>query len=154
MILGKTMESWQWIFVFFAVLMVARIIPRIMKRGKMNLQKNEFGTSDQPFLNEPKMQPFVKEAKEQPFVKEAKEQPFGYDTKSETKDMAVLGHIIRGYKTFEEIRKRSRFDSKDLNSILDELEKRGLMKVQQKKGVLGIKVELVPTEKGYLEYDS
>lgn len=139
------MESWQWIFVFFAVLMVARIIPRIMKRGKMNFQKSGSGTSDQSFLNEPKMQPFVKEANEQ---------QLGHDTKPETNDMAVLGHIIRGYKTFEEIRKRTRFDSKDLNSILDDLEKRGLMKVQQKKGMVGIKVELLPTEKGYLEYDS
>lgn len=139
------MESWQWIFVFFAVLMVARIIPRIMKRQKMGFQQSDVRSSDQPFLNEPKMQPFVKEAKEQ---------PFRHDTKPETKDMAVLGHIIRGYKTFEEIRKRTRFDSKDLNSILDDLEKRGLMKVQQKKGLIGIKVELLPTEKGYLEYDS
>jgi len=139
------MESWQWIFVFFAVLMVARIIPRIMKRQKMGFQQSDVRSSDHTFPNEPKMQPFVKEAKEQ---------PFRHDTKPETKDMAVLGHIIRGYKTFEEIRKRTRFDSKDLNSILDDLEKRGLMKVQQKKGLIGIKVELLPTEKGYLEYDS
>jgi len=28
------------------------------------------------------------------------------------------------------------------------------MRVEKKKGMLGIKVELLPTEKGYREYDS
>jgi predicted HTH transcriptional regulator len=139
------MESWQWIFVFFAILMVARIVPRIIRRGKMNLQRSDVVTSDQTFLNESKMQPFVKEAQEPHFSKE---------TKPESKDMIVLGHINRGYKTFNEIRKKTGFDSKELNSILEDLETRGLMKVQKKQGLLGIKVELIPTEKGYREYDS
>ncbi len=139
------MESWQWIFVFFAILMVARIVPRIMRRGKMNLQRSDVVSRDQTFLNEPKMQPFVKEAKEQSFSKE---------TTPESKDMMVLGHINRGYKTFGEIRKRTGFDSKELNSILEDLESRELIKVQKKQGMLGIKVELIPTEKGYREFDS
>ena len=139
------MESWQWIFVFFAILMAARVIPRIMKRQKMNFQRSDVGTNDQTFLNEPKMQPFVKEAKEPTFGKEAK---------PESKEMMVLGQINRGYKTFGEIRKKTGFDSEDLNSILEDLEKRGLMKVQKIKGLVGIKVELLPTEKGYREYDS
>jgi len=139
------MESWQWIFVFFAILMAARVIPRIMKRQKMNFQRSDVASRDQTFLNEPKMQPFVKEAKEQSFAKE---------TKPESKEMMVLGHINRGYKTFGEIRKRTRFDSKEINSILEDLESRELIKVQKKQGLLGIKVELIPTEKGYLEYDS
>jgi len=139
------MESWQWIFVFFAILMVARVVPRIMRRGKMNLQRSDVASRDQTFLNEPKMKPFVKEADEQSFSKA---------TKPESKEMMVLGQINRGYKTFGEIRKKTGFDSEDLSSILEDLEKRGLMTVQQKKGLTGIKVELLPTEKGYLEYDS
>ena len=139
------MESWQWIFVFFAILMVARIVPRIMRRGKMNLQRSDVVTSNQTFPNEPKMQPFVKEAQEPHFSKE---------TTPESKTMMVLGHINRGYKTFNEIRKRTGIDSKELNSILEDLESRGLLKIQKKQGMLGIKVELIPTEKGYREYDS
>ena len=139
------MESWQWIFVFFAILMVARIVPRIIRRGKMNMQQSNFAATDQPFSNEPKVQPFVKEAKEQAF----ENQP-----KPESKEMLVLGQIVRGYKTFGEIRKKTGYDSQELNSILEGLEKDGLMRVEQKKGVLGIKVELHPTEKGYREYDS
>ncbi len=138
------MESWQWIFVFFAVMMVARVVPRMLKQRKMNLQKSGVITTDQPFFNE---------SREQPFVKEAQDQSFAKETKPESKDMMVLGQINRGYKTFGEIRKTTGFNSEDLNLILEDLEKRGLMKMQQKQGLLGIKVELLPTEKGYREYD-
>ncbi len=138
------MESWQWIFVFFAVLMVARIVPRLIRRGKMNLQKDTV-SSEQTFLNEPKTKPFVMEAKEHSFSKE---------TKPESKDMMVLGNINRGFKTFSEIRKKTGLESKELNSLLEDLESRGLMKVQKKQGLLGIKIELIPTAKGYREYDS
>ena len=140
------MESWQWIFVFFAVMIAARIVPRMLRQRKMNFEKSNVVESERSFLNEPKMQPFVKEAKEQ--------QSFSKETIPESKEMMVLGHINRGYKTFDEIRKRTRFDSKELNSILEDLESRGLMKIQKKQGLMGIKVELLPTEKGYREYDS
>ena len=138
------MESWQLIFIFFVILMIARIVPRLIRQRKMNLQKNVV-TSDQPFLNEQKEHPFVKEAKVQPFEKE---------TKPEPKDMLVLGEIIRGVKTFSNIQKRTGLQSDELDSILSSLENRGLMRVQEKKGVFGIKVKLIPTEKGFKEYDS
>ena len=137
------MESWQWIFVFFAVLMVARIVPRLIRQRKMGIQRNGVST-EQPFFDKPREKPFEKESSIQSFVKE---------TKPESKDMLVLGQIIRGYKTFGEIKKKTGFDSQDLNDILEDLEKRELMKVQQKKGLIGVKVELLPTEKGYREYD-
>ena len=139
------MESWQWIFGFFVILMIARVVPRIIRQRKMSMQKSGGITAEQPFFNE---------SKEQSFVKESNVQSFGKATTPESKDMLVLGLIIRGYKTFDEIRKKIGFDSKDLNTILEDLEKRELMKVQQKKGLIGIKVELLPTEKGYREYDS
>ena len=52
------------------------------------------------------------------------------------------------------LEKKTGFDSEELNSILEDLEKQGLMRVEQKKGLLGIKIELLPTEKGYRKYDS
>ena len=138
------MESWQWILVFFAILMIARIVPRMLRQRKMNLQKSDVITTDQPFS----------ESINKPFVKKAKEQPFAKETKPESKDMMVLGQINRGYKTFGEIRKTTGLDSDEINSILEDLERRGLMRVEKKKGLIGIKVELLPTEKGYREYDS
>jgi len=148
------MESWQWIFGFFVILMIARVVPRLIRQRKMNLERSNVVTTDQPFFNNSNAQPFVKEVKEQPFTKEVKEQPFTKESKPESKEMLVLGQINRGYKTFGEIRKKTGFDSEELNSILDDLEKRGLMKMQKKNSLLGIKIELLPTEKGYREYDS
>ncbi len=138
------MESWQWIFIFFAVLMVARIVPRMLRKGKMNVQRDKVVATEQPFS----------ETRDQPFVKESKERSFVQEAKPESKEMMVLGQIIRGYKTFGEIRKTTGLNSEEIKSILGDLEKRGLMKIEQKKGLVGIKVELLPTEKGYREYDS
>lgn len=138
------MESWQWIFIFFAVLMVARIVPRMLRKGKMNVQRGKIVATEQP-SSETRDQSFVKESKERSFVEEAK---------PESKEMMVLGQINRGYKTFGEIRRTTGLNSEEISSILGDLEKRGLMKVEQKKGLVGIKVELLPTEKGYREYDS
>ena len=138
------MESWQYILVFFAVLMIARIVPRMLRQRKMSMQQNQ-GTSDQGWFKESKDQPFVKESPVKPFVQEAKPEP---------NDMKVLGNIIRGYKTFGDIRKQTGLSPEELDSILADLEKRKLMRVEQKKGLVGIKVELFPTEKGYREYDA
>ena len=138
------MESWHLIFVFFVILMIARIVPRLIRQRKMNLQKNNVVTTEQPF----------RESRDQPFIKESKERSFVKEFKPESKDMMVLGQINRGYKTFGEIKKHTGLNSEELNSILEDLEKRELMRVQQKKGILGIKIEILPTEKGYREYDS
>ncbi len=137
------MESWQWIFIFFAVLMVARIVPRMLRKGKMDMRRGDVIATEQP-SSETRDQSFVKESKERSFVEEAK---------PESKEMMVLGQINRGYKTFGEIRKTTGLNSEEISSILGDLEKRGLMKVEQKKGLVGIKVELLPTKKGYIEYD-
>jgi predicted HTH transcriptional regulator len=137
------MEGWQYIFVFFVILMAVRIIPRFIRQRKMNLQNNPVA-SERPLLNDPRDQPFVKESTERQYS----------ETKPETQDMRVLRQINQGYKTFDEIRKNTGIDSDELNSILEDLEKQGLMRVEKKKGLLGFKVELLPTEKGYREYDS
>ena len=70
----------------------------------------------------------------------------------ETKDMLVLGEISRGAKNFEKIQKITELERNELVSILDDLEKRGLMRVEQKSGLMGPKVELHITDKGFQEY--
>jgi len=72
---------------------------------------------------------------------------------SEPKDLIVLGTIKHGIKKFDKIQKTTKIESEELNSILERLEKRGLIQVEEKKGWLGIKVEITPTEKGSKEVD-
>jgi DNA-binding HxlR family transcriptional regulator len=71
-----------------------------------------------------------------------------------TTDMLVLGELNRGANTFEKILKNTGLEREALNSILEELEKKGLMEVVQKKGMLGPKIELQVTEKGFKEFYS
>ena len=73
---------------------------------------------------------------------------------TESKEMIVLGAIKAGINKFEKIQKIRHIDPKELESILDQLEKRGSVKVEEKKGFLGIKIEIRITEKGYKEIDN
>ena len=56
--------------------------------------------------------------------------------------------IIFGAKKFENIQQITGLERDELVSILDDLEKRGLMIVETKSGLLGPKVELYATDKG------
>ncbi len=72
----------------------------------------------------------------------------------ETKDMLVLGELNRGAKNFETMKKITGLERDELISILDDLEKRGLMRVEKKSGVFGTKIELYVTDKGFQVYYS
>jgi DNA-binding HxlR family transcriptional regulator len=72
---------------------------------------------------------------------------------SESKDLIVLGAIMRGVSKFDKIKKTTQIDAKELNSILEKLEERGFITVQEKKGWLGSKIEIITTEKGRKEVD-
>jgi DNA-binding HxlR family transcriptional regulator len=76
------------------------------------------------------------------------------DMSPQTLDMLVLGELNRGTKNFNAIQRNLGIDSKTLEDILESLEKQGLMKVQNKQGVLGPKIELIPTEKGFKKFYS
>jgi len=73
---------------------------------------------------------------------------------TESQEMIVLGAIKAGINKFEKIQKIRHIDPKELEPILDQLEKSGSVKVEEKKGFLGIKIEIRITEKGYKEIDN
>ena len=75
-------------------------------------------------------------------------------SKPQTKNMLVLGELHRGVRLFENVQKNTGLTNEELNSILEDLEANGLMKTQEKPGLLGMKTELVPTDKGFKEYYS
>lgn len=68
--------------------------------------------------------------------------------------MLVLGELYSGAKKFDSIQKATNLERNELISILEDLEKRGLMRVEQKSGLFGPKVELYVTDKGFKEYYS
>lgn len=71
----------------------------------------------------------------------------------EPKDVMVLGAIRKGAKKFDKIQRETKIDPEEINSILEKLEERGFIKVEEKKGWLGKKIELSVTEKGSKEVD-
>jgi DNA-binding HxlR family transcriptional regulator len=65
-------------------------------------------------------------------------------------DVMVLGAIKGGAKKFEQIIKIVKIEGAELNNILERLESRGLIKIEQK-GWFGPKVEIKITDKGEKE---
>jgi len=65
-----------------------------------------------------------------------------------SKDIIVLGAIKAGINKFDKIQKIRHIEPKELNSILEQLENGGFIQVEEKKGLLGTKIEIKVTEKG------
>jgi len=74
-------------------------------------------------------------------------------TPEEPKDVIVLGAIKKGAKKFEKIQNAAQIDAEELNSILEKLEKRELITVEEKKSWFGKKIEIKITEKGSKEVE-
>ena len=72
----------------------------------------------------------------------------------EPNEIIVLGAIRRGAKKFGKIRSKTNIDPKEINSILERLEEKGMIIVQEKKGWLGKSVEIHATQKGQNELES
>ena len=71
----------------------------------------------------------------------------------EPKDVIVLGSIRRGKKKFSNIQNETKITVEELNSILEDLENKGYIRVEEKKGWFGKKIELKITENGSNELD-
>ena len=72
----------------------------------------------------------------------------------QTDEMIVLGAMHRGAKTFASIQKKTGMDDGSLNKALENLEGRQMIKVVTRKGLMGTKVEMYPTDKGFRSYYS
>ena len=69
------------------------------------------------------------------------------------KDLIVLDAISNGARQFNKISKVTKIKPEELNNILEKLENRGFITIQEKKGWLGEKIELYVTEKGNREIE-
>lgn len=132
-------NNWLWIYFIFFLIPLARVLPRWLKKRRMKNYSKSYEKSH--------------------------ESQFGTNSSDATqkslrnlsrpeKDMLVLGELYSGAKKFDSIQKATNLERNELISILEDLEKRGLMRVEQKNGLFGPKVELYVTDKGFKEYYS
>ena len=126
--------SWIYLIIFLAI-PLARIIPRILAKRR---QESDGYSRPEPFQE----------------TQNTQWNPKQESLKPQTKDMQVLGIMHQGANTFEKIQRSLKIDTKELDSILQDLEKRNLIKVVQKQGMFGPKVEIYSTDKGFKEYYS
>ena len=70
------------------------------------------------------------------------------------KEIIVLGAIQAGIKKFDKIQKITQIEPEELNSILEQLENTKFIRVVEKNGFLGKKIEITVTEKGSKEVDN
>ena len=162
-----------WIYLIFFAIPLARIIPRLIRKWQnkdksstqkqfnQNLQKWEQKSSGRGNFFE-KIKSFeTTESFEKPKssdTPESFEKPKSSDTpesfeKPIVKDMKVLGEINKGVKDFNQIQKNVNISNKELEEILKNFEDEGLMRVIKKEGVIGGKIELHPTEKGFRKFN-
>ncbi|MFB5621137.1 MAG: hypothetical protein ACE5RC_08425 [Nitrosopumilus sp.] len=133
--------SWIYIIIFLAI-PLARIIPRIL--AKKGIGKN---------FSQPKPQNEFQSGFAENSLN-VQEKPKMESSKPQSKNDLVLGALNRGSKSFESIQKNTGLNTQELDSILEDLEKNGLLKVVHKQGLFGPKTELYPTDKGFKEYYS
>jgi len=71
----------------------------------------------------------------------------------EPKDVIILSAISKGAKKFDKIEKITKIFGRELNDMMERLEKNGLIAVTEKKGFFGPKKDIVLTEKGHRELE-
>jgi len=136
-------EHLYWIWAIFFIIPLVSIIRRYLrKRNMQNSSKSSEQHHEMQFkTNSSKI--------ETPRQNLPEPEP-----KHETKDMQVFEVLNYGVENFEKIQKITGLKHDELVSILEDLEKKGMMKVEEKSGLLGSKIELYPTKKGIKEYYS
>jgi len=138
-------EHFYWIWAIFFIIPFISIIRRYLrKRNMQNFSKSSEQYHEMQFkTNSSKI--------ETPRQNLLEPEP---EPKPETKDMQVFEVLNYGAGNFEKIQKITGLKHDELVSILEDLEKKGMMKVEEKSGLLGSKIELYPTKKGIKEYYS
>ena len=136
-------EHLYWIWAIFFIIPLVSIIRRYLRKHNMQ----NFSKSSEQYHE---MQFKTNSSK----IETPRRNLLEPEPKHETKDMQVFEALNYGAGNFEKIQKITGLERDELVSILDDLEKRGMMKVEEKSGLFGPKVELYLTDKGIKEYNS
>ena len=136
-------EGFSWIYLIFFLVPLARILPRLVRKwrkGKSTFPENQFSQTN----------PENQFSQTNP---EIEKKPESFE-KPQNKEMRVLGELNKGVRDFNKIQRNLSIHNQELENILKGLEDKGLMKVVKKSGLVGSKVELYPTDKGFKKYYS
>ena len=140
-------EGFAWIYlVFFLVIPLSRILPRVIKKFKDKNRKES-----EPFVQQSYQSSNETIAE---FPHKTTREDIPKDMKPPTLDMLVLGELNRGTKNFDSIQRNLGIDGKTLDKTLQSLEEQGLMEIQNKPGLTGPKIELNLTDKGFKKFYS
>ena len=150
-------EDMMWVYLIFFMIPLARIVPRLYRKWKnknnsinpsqINPNFQRIEQTQQPFENsgEFRKSDFIP-------VSESFEKSEKFE-KPQSIEMQVLGVINKGADDFDQIQKNTGIDNQKLENVLEKMEKDSLMKVIKKDGVLGSKIKLYLTEKGFEKYN-
>ena len=152
-------ENYSWIYLLiFLIIPLARILPRVLKRAglKQNIstrpespRENFFQESSPDRFQESSSENF-KESTPNNFEESPRREEFS--TKNWSKEKIVLGLLMTNISKFEELQKRANLSTNNLDTILQDLEKKRLMMPVEKSGPFGKSIQLKITQKGAAEF--
>tara|TARA_B100000678_G_scaffold198868_1_gene167039 strand:+ start:1747 stop:2202 length:456 start_codon:yes stop_codon:yes gene_type:complete len=146
-------ENYSWIYLLiFLIIPLARIVPRLLRRA--GLKENISARPESPrgnfFQESSSPDNFQESSSPDNFQESSRREEFS--TKNWPKEKIVLGLLLTNITKFEEIQKRGNLSTNNLDTILQDLEKKGLMKPIEKTGPFGKSIQLRITEKGAAEF--
>ena len=146
-------ENYSWIYLLiFLIIPLARIVPRLLRRA--GLKENISARPESPrgnfFQESSSPDNFQESSSHNNFQEYPRREELS--TKNWPKEKIVLGLLLTNITKFEEIQKRGNLSTNNLDTILQDLEKKGLMRPVEKSGPFGKSIQLKITEKGAAEF--
>ena len=146
-------ENYSWIYLLiFLIIPLARIVPRLLRSS--GLKENISARPESPrgnfFQESSSPDTFRESSSSDNFQESPRREEFS--TKNWPKEKIVLGLLLTNITKFEEIQKKGNLSTNNLDTILQDLEKKGLMQPVEKTGPFGKSIQLRITEKGAAEF--
>ena len=160
-------ENYSWIYLLiFLIIPLARILPRVLRRIGLkgntparpeSPRRNFFQESSPDNFQESSPDNFqesspdnFQESSPDNFEESPRKEEFS--TKNWSKEKIVLGLLMTNISKFEELQKRANLSTNNLDTILQDLEKKRLMMPVEKSGPFGKSIQLKITQKGATEF--
>ena len=146
-------ENYSWIYLLiFMIIPLARILPRLLRRAGLNQDISARPETPRGnfFQESPPADNFRESSSPDNFQESPRREEVS--TKNWPKEKIVLGLLMTNISKFEELQKKGNISTNNLDTILQDLEKKGLMRPVEKSGPFGKSIQLKITEKGAAEF--